>query len=328
MPVPQSLARALWIALAVCVSAYLLYLLGRELDLEQLWLMIRRAPAGALAAALGLYALLGGWRALRFRLLHGQADLGLATLYPITLVHNLLVRTLPLRIGEVAYITLTRNHLGLSVGDSFGALVGARLFEAMLVVGVGATCLLLAHPGDIGRTTVIALGSAGLALCLAGLFLLAPLVRFLARILAWLVSEGRLTRGVGDRLEVAAVRLEGIRAPRVFAGSLLLSVCCYASGAGFNLVLLRSVAEGASVPLLLAVHSVVSLAAVIPLSVSGLGIVEGSWTYGLTALAGLELDRAVGISFFLHGCQLLSALVTGVAGYAALLLLEHGRPGR
>jgi hypothetical protein len=58
------------------------------------------------------------------------------------------------------------------------------------------------------------------------------------------------------------------------------------------------------------------LAESLPLAtISGLGMIEGGWTFGLVTLAGYDLSQAVAIGFFLHGCQILAAAATGLIGY-------------
>ena len=174
--------RVLWVILALAVSGCLLLLLGRLLDARQLVGMARQVPLASLAASAGIYALLNMWRALRFRWLHARPDLPVRVLFPVTLAHNLLVQTLPLRSGELAYVALARRHLGISIGDSVGALLGARLFEMILVLVCGLTCILLMPQFRLAsRSTALLLGAACLLLCLAALFCLGPILRRVSR---------------------------------------------------------------------------------------------------------------------------------------------------
>jgi uncharacterized protein (TIRG00374 family) len=323
--------RLLWLVVAICVSGYLLWLLGRRCDLDALMSMIRRAPSWSLLTALALYLTLGLWRALRFRVLLEQGSLSLAVLYPIVLLHNLLVRTFPFWTGEISYVTLTRHYLDVPVGQSVGTLVGARLFELMLVIVGGFTSALMV--GEVlasDRSAVVMFGGGALVACLACIFLLGGLARrsgtLISRVAGQRARPG-LPELIAEKLGVAADSLDSLRKPRVFAGSLFFSLCTYATSIAFNLLLLHAAGIDSGVAVLIAVISVAVLASAIPLSVSGLGVVEGGWTYGLVALASLDPDRAVVVAFFLHGCQLLAALLTGAAGYIWLqgLRIARGR---
>jgi len=330
--------RTVWLALAAGISGYLLFIVGRELELRQLWAMARGAPPATLAGALGLYLLLGCWRTLRFKVLlreGRQRPLPLLRLLPVVLLHNLLVRTLPLWTGEIAFVTLTRRHLETPIGDSVGSLLGARLLELLLVLVGGLTSLLLIDEiFQLSRAAVATVGSAGLLLCLAGLFVSGAATRRIAGWLdAWGGGGGRagrtlLSRGAA-RLDVAGERLGQLRNRRTCSGALALTVCTYGTSIGFNLLLLRSAGVEGALPALVAAISVVILTSAIPLSISGLGVVDGGWTWGLVMLVGVELGRAASISFYLHGVQLLCALLTGALGYLWLqgLRLAAARAG-
>ena len=321
--------RLLWFVVAVCVSGYLLWLLGRRFNLAELMSMIQRAPLWSLLTALALYLVLGLWRALRFRVLLEQGSLSLAVLYPIALLHNLLVRTFPLWTGEISYVTLTRHYLEVPVGQGVGTLVGARLFELMLVIVGGFTSALMV--GEVlatDRWAVLLFGVGGFAACLASIFLLGGLARRSGSIFSSLADKRPspgLPGQIAEKLAGAADRLDSLRKPRVFVGSIFFSLCTYSTSIAFNTVLLHAAGVDGGFAVLIAVISVVMLISAIPLSVSGFGVVEGGWTYGLVALASLDPDRAVAVAFFLHGCQLLAALVTGGAGYLWLQGLRIAR---
>jgi uncharacterized membrane protein YbhN (UPF0104 family) len=310
---PPRRRRLLWLLLAAAISGYLLYVVGQRLDLRQLWTMAREVPPSGLAGALGLYFLLGCLRTLRFRVLL-ERPLPLGTLLPIVLLHNLLVRTLPLWTGEISFVTLTRSHLETKIGDSVGSLLGAKLLELLLVVVGGFTSLLLIQAlFEVDRALIVAVGGGCLLACLAGLSFSGAVVGWLAR--RFTGGRSSLLGTIGDKLADVGDHLGRVRGARTFSAALGLTLCTYSTSLCFNLLLLRSVGVEGELPALVATISVVTLASAIPLSISGLGLVEGGWTWGLVTLAAVQVERAAGISFFLHGCQLLCALLTGAVGY-------------
>ncbi|MBZ0302904.1 MAG: hypothetical protein K8J31_24375, partial [Anaerolineae bacterium] len=58
-------------------------------------------------------------------------------------------------------------------------------------------------------------------------------------------------------------------------------------------------------------------------TISGLGMIEGGWTFGLVTLAGYDVGQAASIGFFLHGCQIVCAVTTGLIGYLWLHMNRH-----
>jgi hypothetical protein len=76
--------------------------------------------------------------------------------------------------------------------------------------------------------------------------------------------------------------------------------------------------------ILIGVINIVMLTEALPLAtISGLGMIEGGWTFGFVAFAGLSVDQAASLGFFLHGCQLLAAAGTGILGYAWLQIRKR-----
>jgi uncharacterized membrane protein YbhN (UPF0104 family) len=312
--------------LALAVSGCLVANLAGKLDGAELLRSLRALPAAGLGAALTIYAGLGVLRALRFRLLLDQPGLALRVLVPISLLHNMLVRTLPWLAGEVSYPALVRRHLGLSVSAGLTSLAGARMVELLFVLAGGLLGLLSLDRRLPGRKGLLLAYGTALLLALIGVLLLAPCLRSLGAFLATMGARRRprLVQA-GNWATRLAQRTAELWRPRLLAGNVLWSALTYSTGLSFQLLLLRLAGVEAPLGLQVAAVSLVTLVSVIPLAVGGLGIVEGGWTFGLTALMGLPLRRAVALAFLLHGAQLLCALLTGIAGWAWLALAGRHR---
>jgi glycosyltransferase 2 family protein len=309
-----------WKLLGLIVSISIALILLREVDFNSFARMVARVPAWSLGAALVAYLLLNFFRLLRFRTLLEQHDIPAGVFYAIVLYHNFLVRVLPFKTGEISYVVLLRQHLNQPLRDGVSSLVSSRLFELFMVIVIGGGALLLATdlihlPWRIALLIVF----VGGAVYLAGLYFSGALLHWLAglirRVGVRLGSPQLIARG-DKMLNALAASFDRVRRPRVFATTLFLSIFTYGMSALFYLVLLYAVGVDANPALLVAVVSIVMLAEALPLAtISGLGVIEGGWVFGLVTLAGFDIGPAASIGFFLHGCQIVAAVTTGLIGY-------------
>ena len=289
-------------------------------------------PLSVLGIAFGLYIFLNFCRALRFRVLLAQASLPFWSLFPITLYHNFLTRTLPFMTGEISYVAMLRRYLQQPVSEGIGSLLGARLFELIFVIlGGGIGLLTTAGPLADQRPLLLAAVGLGVATSGAGLYLSGTFCRGAAAAWRWMERNnpwkgaGKAKR-VEGQLEAVALQLDRIRRPRIFVPTLLLSLFTYGTSVSFHLLLLHATGVEQHTGILLVVISIVILVLWFPFSVSGFGVVEGGWTFGLVLFAGLDLNRAVSLGLFLHGCQVIVTVLSGLIGY--LLLPAQGRDTR
>jgi len=318
--------RIVWSLLACVLSAYLLVYLFRRLELRQLGRVLLGLPTWGLLAALGVYFALGLLRAVRFRVLLGPGA-ALSGLYPVALLHNLLIRTLPSLAGEISYPALLSHYLGISAPRGLASLLGARLAEMIFVIcGGGLGLLSLRTPAGRGGLAGSILVAA-LLISVGGVLFAGPSVRVLGglsvRLGRWLLAgRSSLWESLARQIEETGAALDQLRVPSTLAQNLLLSASTYGTSLCFQLLLLHLTGIDAPLGCLVAVVSLVTVVGFLPLSVGGLGLVEGGWVAGLTLVAGVPMQRAVVTAFVLHGCQLLCAVIAGAVGY---LWLQFGR---
>lgn len=311
----------LWRLAGLLFSLTLVVLLLNALDLEAFRAMAAGISPASLLLALIIYLMLNFFRTLRFQVLLPADRPPLAALWPVVLVHNLLVRALPFKAGEFSWLLLLRRHFGQEVGAGFGSLMSARLFELLIVLLVGGAALVQGSEGSLeARPTLLALLVAAVLLALALLFSASWFLRQAARLLArW---QG-LGAKIATQLPALQTSLARIREPRVFLLTLLLSCLTWGSSVCFNLVLLGALGVH-GLPLLVGVISITMLVEALPVpSISGLGVIEGGWTFGLVSLAGLEPGAAAATGFFLHACQVLAAALCGLVGWLWLRRLPR-----
>jgi len=311
----------LWRLAGLLFSLTLAALLLDALDLNAFRLMAAGVSPANLLLALLIYLLLNIFRTLRFHLLLPADAPSLSALWPVVLVHNFLVRVLPFKTGELSWLLLLRRHFGQGAGAGFGSLVSARAFELLILLLVGGTALVQVRSGDAPPPAYLSLlPPLMFLLCLALLFQAGPLLQLANGLLQRRFQPGAsITAGLAA-LEASFAQL---RLPRVFLLTLALSCLTWGSSICFNLVLLGALGLH-GLPLLVGIISITMLVEALPVaSISGLGVIEGGWTFGLVSLAGLEPGTAAATGFFLHACQVLAAALCGLAGWLWLRRLPR-----
>jgi len=298
------------------LTAYLFSRMDMQAFLE-IW---GRVSWATLLVGLGIYFALNFFRALRFKVVTGS-ELGLGLLYPITLYYNFLAQTLPFRTGELSYIVILRRHRPGVTAEGAGALVGSKLFELLMVMLGGCVGVVSLSSRLQGRTWILAsMLLAGLLACVLAISNSGLVVRMISRCFHWLGETSPL-RGwplvvtFAQRLDHMGGHLHDLRRPGRLLAVFACSLGTYGLSVAFNMWLLTAAGiAGAGLPLL-AIISLVMAAGFLPLSIAGLGVVEGSWAFGLAVLLGVGRGEAIAAGFFIHGCQLMAACVSGVAGY-------------
>lgn len=316
-------------AVGMCISIALVLYLLRHVDAGAFVALFQKASPIHLLLAFVIYVLVNVVRALRFRVLLSLPGLPLKILSPITLYHNFLVRTLPFRTGEISYVALLRRYYQISITKGLSSLLGARLFELILIITGGLVGLLTVQREILqtsGATAIII--SAALMVILAGTYFSGAICQLLNKLLnRCLLSlptgiSGPMSR-LDPKLEKAARQFSQIRRPRNLLQLLGFSSITYGSSVAFNLLLLRAIGIEENLSALLIAISVTFLAASFPLTLSGFGVIEGAWTYGLVTFAHMEVEQAISIGFYLHGCQVLATAMSGLLGYVLLQTLNR-----
>lgn len=313
----------LWRLVSALVTIGLLFFLLRNLEEFDFAALLGRISFLSLLAALFSYLALNIFRAIRFRILLDKGNAPLRLLIPITLYHNCLVRVLPFKLGELSYIVLLRSRLRYSMEEGLSSLLGARILELLIIVVVFASGILLSGEAFAAQSDqlMLIIGLVFVA-SVVGLYFAGSLIRLSLRLLDPLISGGGWMAAMTRKLLEIAVEFDRIRHPRLFLSALFISCFTYISSFMTNYILLRALGLEAALPVVIAIISVGMFGSAFPFSVSGFGVVELSWLFGLTQFAGYTDTDATAIGFLLHGFQLMAAALYGLAGY----LLIHLAP--
>jgi hypothetical protein len=276
-----------------------------------------RLSTGALLAAFMAYGAQNFFRALRYRALLGRPDLPLPLLTAISLYHNGMVRLLPFKLGELTYVVLMQQRLGVRVQAGVTSLVWSRLLELVIILAVAALALLLT--GDLpleARQLVLGLALLGVGSGLAALYSPQVLRRLLDHAEQRLPLLRRISPAVGRLLD----EVEALREPQRLIGGLLWSCGTYGSTFATSLVLLNTLGITLTPYEFVIVISLGMFAAAFPFNISGFGLVEWSLAFGLTRYAGLSLSEGAALGLLLNGFQQIAAFIWGGIGFAWLHL--------
>jgi len=321
----QLLVRVASITITVVLLADLI---GRVNWAEFDQMLGRIAPSSWIGALLA-YLALNLFRALRFRILLDKRDSPWRILIPITLYHNFLVRALPFKLGELSYIVLLRSRLNYTMEEGLSSLFGARVLELLIIVMVFASSIpasaeqLAAQRDEL--TVVIAVT---FVISVIGLYFGGSVIRAFQRRAQpiFTVAEGRrpgFATGLNNRLRHLAEEMDRIRQPRLFLTALFTTCFTYTSSFLTNYILLRALGVDVNLPVFIAIISLGMFASAFPFTVSGFGVVEAAWRFGLMQFAGMPDADATAAGFLLHGFQIFAAALYGLLGY---LLIHISAP--
>lgn len=325
--------RSPWQFISIIVSIGLMLFILSQIELDHFLEIVRGVPLLALLGALIAYITLNFFRTLRFRTFMPDPKPGVVELMPIVLYHNFLTRVLPFKTGEISYVVLLNRHLKQPVTEGISSLVSARLFELALVILGGSFGLLSVQTESIQhREVTFALMIGFLIVYLVALYHSGRLLRFLTRSWIRLIAPTlvkrfpKLEERIEQKLHVFAGQFDRIHNPRLLLTACLLSTCTYSMSVLFDIILMRGLGVQSPVGLLLTVISIKMLFEAAPIAVSGFGVVEGGWTFGLVTLAGLDISTAASIAFFLHVAQIVAAAIVGTSGWLILTKIKVNRP--
>lgn len=321
----QFLVRAASIAITVGLLADLV---GRVnwAEFDQL---LGRVTATSWLGALLAYLMLNLFRALRFRILLDKRDSPWRILIPITLYHNFLVRALPFKLGELSYILLLRSRLNYSMEEGVSSLFGARVLELLIIVMVFASSIPASADELAAQRDELTLAIAlTFAVSIIALYFGGNLIRAFQKTTQPLVAlaEGKrpgIAAGADKRLRQLADEMDRIRQPRLFLTALFTTCFTYTSSFLTNYILLGALGVNVELPVFIAIISLGMFASAFPFTVSGFGVVEAAWRFGLMQFANMPDGDATAAGFLLHGFQIFAAAVYGLLGY---LLIHISAP--
>ena len=275
--------------------------------------------------AQGIYLILNFLRALRFGVLLKDHQLPWCTLFIITSLSNLSSRILPFRSGDLMYPVLLRRHVPDGWSKGFGGVTGSFLFDLLSLMTISGVALISIRGSSFGAslfTKAMIILVCLFFLALGGIWGIGALSVSLACFLNRL--SGGFSKKLAHGIHALSENLLYFRDKKIFGQTLLISFLITGAVFSFNLILLQGQGVWTGWGPMLACVALVMFISTCPLSLFGLGLIEGAWVLGLVNLAGQSVDQAVALGIFLHSCQIMAALLTAGAGFLLSVMVNEG----
>lgn len=309
---------------SLLIAGMIVAVMLAQVDWAAFWRILQELSPVHLVGAFAVYVLLNFFRSLRYITLLDR-PLAIRRVFPIALYHNFLVRLLPFKLGEISYIVLMQKRLNVPVKAGVSSLFSSRLLELLVIVLVAAVSLLgsgdvlvLPYQGAIAGVLVAGCLVGGVV----GFYYMGAILRTIARLLRRLFAVSLLL-SIADKLEGLAQDFDRLHHPRIFAWALFWSLFTYSCSFGVNWILLMAIGIQPDLSTLVVLVSLGMFATAFPFNISGFGVVELSWGFGLTVLLGLTMGEATSIGLMLNGYQLLCAALSGTVGYVVVQWQAH-----
>jgi uncharacterized membrane protein YbhN (UPF0104 family) len=307
-------------AASATLSGGLCFLLLRQVDLAALPRLLASADPsyltifGALSFA-GLFT-----RAARYKFLLGPA-IGFGPVLLVTAARNFLVDLLPARVGALSYVYLLTRRLGVPLEPVLASFVLPFVYDLLAMATLVGLALAFELGRLEGRAVLLSLVLVLAAGSVVAFILLAPSIRFTARMLGQTARLAPLAR----RLTATAEQIERDASPRRTTALVVFSLVIRGiKFAAYWSLLLAVLHERGFGPRELPFWRVflgvtgAELSATLPIhGIAGFGTYETAWTLGFTHL-GLDRETAILSGFATH---LLSQLLEYAIGAAALAIV-------
>jgi len=309
------------LAVGVPTSALFLWLAFRNADLTLVRATLEQARAGLVALAIGCFAALYGFQAVRWRKIASASQVRVARFYEMVVSGAACNNVLPVRIGDLLRARWLGLEARMPAGRAFGTVMLDRgcdlaVLFALMIVGLAAVA-------SSDWLVYLAVGSA-LALGVLGAVIL------FARIYVRRRERGRRRRGLARRLvrDAGEALAEPLGRRRV-ATWLALSLGAWTMWAVGAILVARSLSIELSVGDALFVAAVMNLGSAIPSSPGYVGTYEWLGVASL-GLLGVPREEALAFSILLHGSWYVpTTLAGGIAlGVRVLRASQRRRTAR
>jgi uncharacterized protein (TIRG00374 family) len=281
--------RAALLAIGLASSAFFLWLVFRDADLDAVWRALRGADVALVLLAVVVMQLVYVAQAARWRRLAGTLELTLRRFYALVLGGLGANDVLPLRIGDLLRARWLATSAEIPTGRAFGSVFRDRACDVLTLV----VALILSLPfiGSAAWVERIAVG---------GVVLLAILALVVVAAIAYAQKRPRARRehrGLARKL--LRDTIDELASPigrRTILIALGLSVVAWGIWAGTAGIVCRSLGIHLSPVELVFVTAVINLGVVIPSSPGFIGTYQ--WL-AVSALRAVGVDGEIAIAFSL-----------------------------
>lgn len=300
--------RAGLLAVGIASSAFFLWLVLREADLDAVWRALQDADIGEVLLAAVVIQAVYVAQAGRWRLVADTLLLSVWRFYALVLAGIGANNVLPLRIGDLLRARWLATSAEIPTGRALGAVFRDRACDVLtLVVALAVALPIVGDPTWVRR---IVLGGAVLLVALA-LLVAGAAVYVRIRPRARRASRGRIRRLLRDAIDEVASPI----GRRRLVLALALSAVAWGAWAIAASLICRSLGFSLSPAELVFVTAVINLGVVIPSSPGFIGTYQ--WL-AVSALGVVAIDGDLAIAFSLLMQAVWFVPTTVVGGVIAL----------
>lgn len=277
------------LALGLASSAFFLWLVLRDADLDAVWLALRDADIGQVVLAALVIQVVYVAQATRWRLIAGTFALTVRRFYALVLGGIGANNVLPLRIGDILRGRWLATSAEIATGRAFGSVFRDRACDVLtLVVALAVSLPSVGNAAWVDRIVV------------GGLILVLALALVVAAAVVYARTRPRARRNTRSRArKVLRDTIDEVASPigrRRLALALALSVLAWGAWAIAAGLVCKSLGFSLTPIELVFVTAVINLGVVIPSSPGFIGTYQ--WL-AVSALGVLGVDGDVAIAFSL-----------------------------
>jgi uncharacterized protein (TIRG00374 family) len=234
MNTPPTQPRFPWHTVVIAVlTAGLLWMFFRNIDLAEAWRAVTHAHLGLIAAAVGMIFVTYSLRAQRWLiLLRPLGPVRFRTTFRTTVIGFAMIFLLPGRVGEILRPYLVAREEGLNPASTFATVIIERLLDVVTVVTLFAAALFLSGV-DVGEQARIGgvVAAAGALGALVVLFFFARHPERLGKFAGQLGRRlpAKLSGGLAGLVQTFAEGLVVLRSPVQLVVAVCWSLCVWAS---------------------------------------------------------------------------------------------------
>jgi len=308
----------IWLGFAL--SMVLLYLALRGLQLNLVWLALRRANYAWLVPGIVVYFIGLGIRAWRWHyLLRPIKSISTARLFPITAIGYMGNNIYPVRAGELLRVYLLRRMEAIPISASLATILMERAFDGLVMLGFVFLNLselegMTASSGMVGSIRSVAvIGAVAFLLATLAFLLMAFFPALTLRVVASLsrVLPSGAAGKVSGFFERFLQGLAFMRSPIDILMVLLTSIVIWLLETGKYWFVMHAFQFRVSFFALMLMNGVVNLATTIPSAPGYLGTFDAPGIAVLQAY-GVPANTAAGYTLVLHAALWLPVTLLGL----------------
>ena len=308
---------------AVLFTIIIVFVLFSQIQLDDLIRTLISIGPWFFLSGLILYMLSYFFRTLRFHILLNR-EIELKNLFNIVCVHNMMNNILPARTGELSYIYLLKKHHDIKVGEGIATLLGARLFDFIVVSMFFFASALTSEDLFVSNRTelvwiIILFFILNVVFLIVLLYFGIPFLNLVSMFFGRIGWQKKQSVDLILRKGFEAVKsFEKIKSRSVSFWVFLSSIL----NIGLNYLLIYIILYGMNIHLpfqkVVIGATIIMATSLLPIyGIGGFGTTEGVWTLVFVPL-GLSLQTAIISGFSYHIITWFYFLIAGGYGFICL----------